>query len=95
MLNIIYRLCELETDGNIRDIRPSWYSKQNCLRSFLYAADIAKGQINSITFVHDGPEGPLYEYLTTRTWKPNIVMVQHRCRTGDFTIIQTQEKRKS
>ena len=54
VLNIIYRLCELETDGNIRDIRPRWYSKQNCLKSFLYAVDNCRDHVNSVTFVHDG-----------------------------------------
>jgi hypothetical protein len=54
MLNIIYRLCELETDGNIRPFRPRWYSKQNCLTSFLNSVNISKNHINSVTFVHDG-----------------------------------------
>lgn len=54
MLNIVYRLCELETDGNIRDIRPRWYSKQNCLKSFLESVEYSKKHINKLVFVHDG-----------------------------------------
>lgn len=41
MLNIIYRVCELETDY-IRDFRPYWYCKKKCLKSFLNAVDYAK-----------------------------------------------------
>lgn len=54
MLNVIYRLCELEADGNIRYSRPNWFSKQNCLKSFLNSVRISSSHINSVTFIHDG-----------------------------------------
>lgn len=77
-LNIIYRLCENETDGNIRDIRPEWFNKIACLQSFINACEYANEHIRSVTFVHDGPEGPLWNYINQFTWKPNIVKVDHK-----------------
>ncbi|CAB4133368.1 hypothetical protein UFOVP250_146 [uncultured Caudovirales phage] len=53
-MNIIYRLCELEADGKLRDIRPKWYTKQNCLKSFLTAVENAGDAVNKVIFVHDG-----------------------------------------
>ena len=53
-MNIIYRLCELEADGKLRDIRPKWYTKQKCLQSFLTAVENAGDAINKVIFVHDG-----------------------------------------
>jgi hypothetical protein len=54
MLNIIYRLCENEADGRLRNIRPPWFSKQKCLKSFLDSVEFAKNMINKVVFVHDG-----------------------------------------
>ena len=54
MLDVIYRMCENETDGKLRDIRPNWYVKTNCLKSFLVALDVAKDKIGRIIFLHDG-----------------------------------------
>ena len=54
LLNIIYRLCEAEADGNIRDIRPRWYSKQKCLNSFLDAVEFAGNEVSQVIFLHDG-----------------------------------------
>lgn len=55
MLNIIYRLCELEADGRLRPHRPDWFSKQNCLQSFFTALGYASSHVNKVVFVHDGP----------------------------------------
>ena len=77
-LNIIYRLCENETDGNLRDIRPDWFNKLTCLKSFINACTYAERNIDQLIFVHDGPTGPLYDYLMSRTWKPNILKVDHK-----------------
>ena len=52
-LNIIYRLCENETDGNLRDIRPEWFNKIACLQSFLNAVEFADSEVKSLTFVQD------------------------------------------
>ena len=77
-LNVIYRLCENETDGNIRDIRPNWFNKTRCLRSFIEACLVAQENIKSLTFVHDGPEGPLFEYLKEYHYTSKIVKVDHK-----------------
>jgi len=63
IMNIIYRLCEKETDGNLRDIRPKWYSKQKCLSSFLNSVVAAQSLINKVIFVHDGPGNILLEMI--------------------------------
>ena len=63
LLNIIYRLCEAEADGNIRDIRPSWYSKQKCLKSFLDAVEFAGDQVGRVIFVHDGDGDILFNLI--------------------------------
>lgn len=55
MLNIIYRLCENEADGRLRPHRPTWFSKQKCLSSFLSSVKLAENRIEKIVFVHDGP----------------------------------------
>lgn len=77
-LNIIYRLCENETDGNLRDIRPEWFNKIACLQSFINSVEYADSKVKSLTFVHDGPEGPLLDYLNKSTYKPNIVKIDFR-----------------
>lgn len=63
MINLIYRLCENETDGNIKSVRPSWFSKEKCLKSFLNAVEFARDQIDKVIFVHDGPEGILFNQI--------------------------------
>lgn len=63
MLNIIYRLYEAEADGNLRPHRPSWFSKQKCLQSFLNSVNLCKDHIDKLIFVHDGKDGPLLDML--------------------------------
>ena len=72
-LNIIYRLCENETDGNLRDIRPEWFNKIECLKSFIDSCTYANDHIHSLTFLHDGPKGPLYDYLINCEFEINKV----------------------
>jgi len=69
-------LCENETDGNLRDIRPEWFNKIACLQSFLNAVEFADSEVKSLTFVHDGPEGPLFDYLKQNSC--HIVKVNHK-----------------
>jgi hypothetical protein len=54
MLNVIYRLCELEADGRLRPHRPDWFSKTNCLQSFFLALSNATEHVGKVVFVHDG-----------------------------------------
>lgn len=77
-LNIIYRLCENETDGNLRDIRPEWFNKIACLQSFINAVEYADSNVKSVTYVHDGPEGPLLNYLNQSILQPKIVKLNHK-----------------
>jgi hypothetical protein len=66
-LNVIYRLCELETSADgLREGRPPWFSKAAALSNFLDCLDNSKEDLGEIVFVHDGPKGELYERLTNR-----------------------------
>lgn len=67
MIDIIYRLCEAETDGNIRPIRPTWYNKFACLHSFFDAVERGSDNVHSVTFVHDGAPGKLFQLI--HEWK--------------------------
>jgi hypothetical protein len=60
MINVIYRLCERESSGTAR---PSWFSKEKCLTSFLNSVEYSKNHINKVIFVHDGPEGELLNQI--------------------------------
>lgn len=59
MINIVYRLCEAEMAPPFRSKRLPWFSKLNCLKSFLDSVEFSKDYIASVTFIHDGPEGQL------------------------------------
>ena len=63
MINIIYRLCEVEMAPPFRSKRLPWFSKLNCLQSFLESLDYSKEYVSSVTFVHDGPEGLLIQAI--------------------------------
>jgi hypothetical protein len=66
-MNIIYRLVENEVITPVRaGHRPAWYSKFNCLNSFLRSVDEAGNLVTSVTFVHDGPPGPLLERIPSK-----------------------------
>ena len=77
MLNIFYRLCEKE-EGTHCDGRPEWFSKMNCLNSFLLACEYGSKSINKLIFIHDGPKGKLYNYLQNCPTlnNPNIVKIE-------------------
>jgi len=63
MINIVYRLCEAEMAPPFRSKRLPWFSKLNCLRSFLDSVAYSKDYITSVTFIHDGPEGDLLKAI--------------------------------
>ncbi len=65
-MNLIYRPCSAETDNFARTnrdytSRPSWFSKELCLKSFIASAINAKDYVNKITVLFDGQEGSFYE----------------------------------
>lgn len=78
MIDIIYRLCENETDGNLRDIRPEWFNKIACLQSFFNAVQFAEKEVNSVTFVHDGDGGPLLKYIQNSGWGHRVIKIHHK-----------------
>lgn len=75
MLDIIYRICEKREGTWIGDHRPKWFTKEKCLSSFFNAVNNSKEFVNSITFIHDGPVGPLYDILQKKYVK--IVKTNH------------------
>jgi len=66
-LNIIYRICELETSTDeLREGRPPWFSKAAALSNFLDCIDNSTADLGEVVFVHDGPKGELHERLLNR-----------------------------
>jgi hypothetical protein len=62
-LNIIYRCCENETSKPFRDIRPIWFDKLNCLKTFILSVEKNLDLIDNLIFLHDGPYGKLFEQI--------------------------------
>lgn len=62
-LDIIYRCCNAEVDGNFKWIRPNFFDKIKCLNTFLESVDQCNDIIDNIVFLHDGPKGRLYDNI--------------------------------
>ena len=81
MINIIYRVCENETDGNFKDCRPIWFNKLNCLKSFIISVIHAGNNVDKIIFLHDGPKGILFDFITNCNIKSEIIKIDYRDQT--------------
>lgn len=73
-MDIIYRCCEAEITPPFKPIRPSWFNKIKCLNSFLKALEYARNDISSVTFLHDGPKGELFNAIPKEY---NIISVDY------------------
>lgn len=62
-MDVIYRCCESEVNPPFKFIRPSWFNKLKCLDTFLKALDKSSNIISSVTFLHDGIKGELYNNI--------------------------------
>jgi hypothetical protein len=63
-LDIIYRCCNAEINTtNLRADRPYWFNKLKCLETFLNSVNKCQDKINSITFLHDGEKGKLFDSI--------------------------------
>lgn len=62
-MDIIYRCCESEVVPPFKWIRPSWFNKLECLNTFLNALEKSKDVISSITFLHDGIKGKVFDNI--------------------------------
>lgn len=61
-MKIVYRAYAGETDGNLNRLRPPWFSKFNCWKSFWNEF----GGKAKITVVWDGePRGQFYDYINS------------------------------
>ena len=65
-LDLIYRCCNAEVDGNFKWVRPSWFNKIKCLKTFLNSVELNSYYVNKVIFVHDGPKGRLYDNIPTK-----------------------------
>lgn len=63
MIDIIYRCCNAEVEGNFKWIRPKFFSKIKCLETFLNSVKNSSDIINKVIFLHDGPKGRLYDNI--------------------------------
>ena len=79
-IDIFYRICEKRTAIHGAS-RPEWFSKEKCLTSFLNSVENAKEYVNSFTFIHDGPEGELYELIKNY----NILKINEGNHLGSMT----------
>lgn len=84
-IDIIYRCCEAEVNPPFKAIRPIWFDKINCLRTFIDSCDYCADYINSLTFLHDGPKGQIAEMIESefrgnyeRNFKIDIQYVDYR-----------------
>lgn len=62
-LDIIYRCCDAEVNPPFKWVRPEWFDKIACLKSFINSINECKSYINKVIFVHDGPKGKLYDTI--------------------------------
>jgi hypothetical protein len=89
-LDIIYRSCELEVDQPFKPIRPHWFDKLNCLKTFLESVDNCKEYINSVTFLHDGPKNTLFKNIPSKYEIITIdVQNNEKCLLQSFEIANT------
>jgi hypothetical protein len=75
MIDIIYRCCNAEVEGNFKWIRPNFFDKIKCLNTFLKSVEHCSNVINKVIFLHDGPKGRLYENIPK---KFEIIEVDYR-----------------
>ena len=62
-LDVIYRCCNAEINPPFKWVRPLWFNKIACLKSFLKTIDYNKFYINKVIFVHDGLKGELFDNI--------------------------------
>lgn len=89
MLNIIYRMCESDL-GKPTNHRPIWFSKKNCLFSFLNALEISKHLVDNVIFIHDGEEGELFSIISTLDFK--IIKTNFKSNFGTLSHAYTIAK---
>ena len=89
MINIVYRLCEAEMAPPFRSKRLPWFSKLNCLKSFLDSVDYSRNYISSVTFIHDGPEGDLLKAIPE-----HFKVIKVNACSNEGSLISTYEAAK-
>jgi len=89
MINIVYRLCEVEIAPPFRAKRLPWFSKLNCLQSFLESVEYSKEHIASVTFVHDGTEGTLIKAIPEQ-----FKVIKVNAFSNEGSLISTYEAAK-
>lgn len=74
-MDIIYRCCENEVFPPYKSIRPSWFDKLKCLKTFLKSLENSKELISTVTFLHDGSTGELIKHIP---FEYNIITVDYK-----------------
>lgn len=89
-MNIIYRCCNAEVDDSpIRPwLRPPWFSKLNCWRSFEASLNHGLARIDKIIVVHDGPPGSLLA-LIRDSKIPNIEIKEVDYCSNEGSLLET------
>lgn len=83
-MDVIYRCCESEVSPPFKHVRPKWFNKLNCLKTFLKSLEKHESLIDSIIFLHDGVEGELIKNIPK---KYNIETVTYK--SNEKSLLRT------
>lgn len=75
-MHVILKVCDYELVTPRYAHRPQWYDKLACVKSFIHAAKNAESMISGITWIHDGPPGPVLE----------LIKLQHVIKTSGLGV---------
>jgi len=84
MIDIIYRCCNAEVDGNFKWIRPKFFDKIKCLNTFLKSVDHCSDVIGKVIFLHDGSKGRLYDNIPK-----NFEIIEVDYRDNEKSLLET------
>jgi hypothetical protein len=84
MIDIIYRCCNAEVDGNFKWIRPNFFDKIKCLNTFLKSVDHCSDVIGKVIFLHDGSKGRLYDNIPK-----NFEIIEVNYRDNEKSLLET------
>lgn len=82
--DIIYRCYEGEVDGNFKNIRPKWFNKLACLKTFLKSLEKCTSDLGEVLFVHDGIKGKVFENIPKNF---NIVEINNK--SNELSLLET------
>lgn len=89
-IDIIYRCCEAEVKPPVKNIRPSWFDKKNCLKTFIESCRESHKYVGSLTFLHDGEKGEIADFLQSgfdSEFEYNVIYVDYQ--SNEKSLLKT------